>query len=113
MAQLGAEGVLDTPHIPELAAGQSEQAPSAEEAVGGCVTIHFAGVGVWCRGEVLAYDSGRKVSSDKLQPFCTHWQRSSSVCIQFMQCCEICTGLVACLPGFQAVSLSWLDTMSL
>ena len=67
MAQLGAEGVLDTPHIPELPAGQPEQAPGAGEAVGGRVTVHFAGVGVWCRGEVLAYDPAREVSSDKLQ----------------------------------------------
>ncbi len=57
MAQLGAEGVLDTPHIPDLSSAQPEQAPPAEEAIGGRVTVHFAGVGVWCRGEVLAYSA--------------------------------------------------------
>ena len=72
MAQLGAEGVLDTPHIPELPAGQPEQAPGAGGAVGGSVTVHFAGAGVWCRGEVLAYDPTREVSSNKLQPLCVH-----------------------------------------
>jgi hypothetical protein len=65
MAQLGAEGVLDTPHIPDLgsAPGQAGQAPPGEEAVGGQVTIHFAGAGVWCRGEVLAFDAAREVRS--------------------------------------------------
>ena len=61
MAQLAAEGVLDTPHIPDLSSAQPEQAPPAEEAIGGRVTIHFAGVGVWCRGEVLAYSAARQV----------------------------------------------------
>ena len=62
MAQLGAEGVLDTPHIPELSSAQPERAPPAEEAIGGRVTIHFAGVGEWCRGEVLAYSAAKQVS---------------------------------------------------
>ena len=61
MAQLAAEGVLDTPHIPDLSSAQPEQAPAAEEAIGGRVTIHFAGVGVWCRGEVLAYSAAKQV----------------------------------------------------
>ena len=61
MAQLGAEGVLDTPHIPELSSAQPERAPPAEEAIGGRVTIHFAGVGEWCRGEVLAYSAAKQV----------------------------------------------------
>ena len=81
MAQLGAEGVLDTPHIPEHIAGQPERAPGAGEAVGGRVTVHFAGVGVWCRGEVLAYDPTREVSQDKLQPSHTDWLSSSRVCM--------------------------------
>ena len=61
MAQLAAEGVLDTPHIPDLSSAQPEQAPPAEEAIGGRVTIHFAGVGVWCRGKVLAYSAAKQV----------------------------------------------------
>ena len=61
MAQLGAEGVLDTPHIPELSSRQPEQAPPAEEAIGGRVTIHFAGVGGCCRGELLAYSAVKQV----------------------------------------------------
>ena len=65
MAQLGSEGVLDTPHIPDLgsAPGQAGQAPHGEEAVGGQVTIHFAGAGAWCRGEVLAFDAAKEVGS--------------------------------------------------
>ena len=61
MAQLGAEGVLDPPHIPDLSSAPPEQAPPAEEAIGGRVTIHFAGVGEWCRGEVLAYSAPKQV----------------------------------------------------
>ncbi|CAL5225630.1 g8486 [Coccomyxa viridis] len=61
MAQLGAEGVLDTPHIPDLSSAQPERAPPAEEAIGGRVTVHFAGVGEWCRGEVLAYSTAKQM----------------------------------------------------
>ena len=86
MAQLGAEGVLDTPRIPELPAGQPEQAPGADEAVGGRVTVHFAGVGVWCRGEVLAYDAAQEVSPDKLQPSYRQHLSSFSVCMHLMRC---------------------------
>ena len=68
MAHLGAEGVLDTPHIPDLSSGQPEQAPLAEEAIGGKVTLHFAGVGVWCRGEVLSYNAAKQVC----MPFQAH-----------------------------------------
>ena len=63
MAQLGAEGVLDTPHIPDLSSAQPERAPPAEEAIGGRVTVHFAGVGEWCRGEVLAYSTAKQVGA--------------------------------------------------
>ena len=111
MAQLGAEGVLDTPHIPELPAGQLEQAPGAGEAVGGRVTVHFAGVGVWCRGEVLAYDPTREVSSDKLQPDLTHQLSSFRICMLLTWHEDLCTGCLAHLSGDEAVSLSCLDQM--
>jgi hypothetical protein len=63
---MGAVGVSHAPHAPDAAAaplqGQA-RAPLGSEAVGGRVAIHFTGVGVWCSGEVIAYDDVREVGA--------------------------------------------------
>lgn len=87
MAQLGAEGVLDTPNIPDLSGRQPEQAPGAEAAIGGRVTIHFAGVGVWCSGEVLAYDAAKQVTTraacaNSLLNPCLDWNAANTIDLQ-------------------------------
>ena len=61
MARLGAEGVEETPQVPDTSDMESRHAPEGVAAVGGRVSIHFAGVGIWCRGEVLAYDAETEV----------------------------------------------------
>lgn len=65
MARLGAEGVSDAPHAPDAAAAplRGEPAPPGGAAVGGCLALHFAGAGAWCRAEVLAYDDVREVGT--------------------------------------------------
>ncbi|BDA40778.1 probable DNA mismatch repair protein MSH6 at C-terminar half [Coccomyxa sp. Obi] len=60
MARLGAEGVEETPQVPDTSDMGFKGAPEGAAAVGGRISIHFAGVGIWCRGEVLAYDASRE-----------------------------------------------------
>lgn len=78
MARLGAEGVEDTPQVPDTSDMDPKRAPDGMEAVGGHVSIHFAGVGIWCRGEVLAYDASREVIWPPLKPGlgspCSSWE---------------------------------------
>ena len=71
MARLGAEGVSDAPHAPDTAAAPllGEAAPPDSRAVGGCVALHFAGGGAWCRADVLAYDDVREVLTSGVQGF--------------------------------------------
>ena len=68
MARLGAEGVAETPQVPDTSGMSMVRAPAGEAAVGGRVSVHFAGVGIWCRGEVLAYDATLEVGRQFLLP---------------------------------------------
>lgn len=70
MARLGAEGVVEMQLVPDAGAMSVGAAPSGPEAVGGTVSIHFSGVAIWCRGEVLAYDATQEVTlcSSNLAP---------------------------------------------
>ena len=66
MARLGAEGVTETPQVPDMSGMKMVCAPEGEAAVGGRVSVHFASVGIWCRGEVLAYDASQEVAAQPL-----------------------------------------------
>ncbi len=59
MAKLGAEGVSDGLCSPR--AGGLPAAPGGLAVVGGRVNIFCSGVGIWCRGEVLAFDPAKEV----------------------------------------------------
>ena len=58
--------MAETPQMPDTTGMTMVRAPPGAAAVGGRVSVHFAGVGFWCRGEVLAYDATLEVRHSTL-----------------------------------------------
>jgi hypothetical protein len=92
MARLGAEGVSEAALRSAPQVGRAllpvgaTTAPPGQAAVGGRVSIFFSGAGIWCCGEVLAYDAAKEVPA-------LHFRTGNSACPCFPS--DYCSSWIA------------------